>query len=98
MTDDRLDWQVWHRDYDDPDSPVSHRLVYSRAGYDWNIWRMPLRDPGPERRPKPFISNTMLEDNHNTHQTEKRSRTGSSMRPACATICSSTTPIRSTRT
>ena len=30
MTDDRLDWQVWHRDYDDPDSSVSHRLVEVR--------------------------------------------------------------------
>ncbi len=26
-----LDWQSWHRDYDDPDSPVSHRLVEVRA-------------------------------------------------------------------
>jgi Tol biopolymer transport system component len=44
-------------------SAVAHRLVYSRAGYDWNIWRMRLRDPGPERRPKPFISSTVLEEN-----------------------------------
>ncbi|MFZ2015235.1 MAG: hypothetical protein WAV00_15565 [Nocardioides sp.] len=26
-----LDWQSWHRDYDDPDSPVSHRMVEVRA-------------------------------------------------------------------
>jgi hypothetical protein len=28
---DRLDWKVWHHDYDDPDSPVSRRLVEVRA-------------------------------------------------------------------
>jgi len=28
---DRLDWKVWHHDYDDPDSSVSHRLVEVRA-------------------------------------------------------------------
>ncbi|MBO0846259.1 MAG: class I SAM-dependent methyltransferase [Nocardioides sp.] len=27
----RMDWQAWHRDYDDPDSPVSRRLVEVRA-------------------------------------------------------------------
>lgn len=26
-----VDWQSWHRDYDDPDSSVSHRLVEVRA-------------------------------------------------------------------
>jgi precorrin-6B methylase 2 len=26
-----MDWQAWHRDYDDPDSPVSRRLVEVRA-------------------------------------------------------------------
>jgi hypothetical protein len=28
---DRLDWKAWHHDYDDPDSPVSRRLVEVRA-------------------------------------------------------------------
>jgi len=27
----RMDWQAWHRDYDDPDSPVSRRLVEVRS-------------------------------------------------------------------
>jgi SAM-dependent methyltransferase len=31
MSPERQDWQVWHRDYDDPASPVSHRLVEVRA-------------------------------------------------------------------
>jgi precorrin-6B methylase 2 len=33
MTEPRpgMDWQAWHRDYDDPDSPVSRRLVEVRA-------------------------------------------------------------------
>jgi uncharacterized SAM-dependent methyltransferase len=33
MTEDalRMDWQAWHRDYDDPDSPVSRRLVEVRS-------------------------------------------------------------------
>lgn len=26
-----MDWQAWHRDYDDPESPVSRRLVEVRA-------------------------------------------------------------------
>jgi len=26
-----LDWRAWHRDYDDPGSPVSHRLAEVRA-------------------------------------------------------------------
>ena len=26
-----MDWQAWHRDYDDADSSVSHRLVQVRA-------------------------------------------------------------------
>jgi SAM-dependent methyltransferase len=28
---ERLDWRVWHQDYDNPDSPVSHRLVEVRS-------------------------------------------------------------------
>jgi 2-polyprenyl-3-methyl-5-hydroxy-6-metoxy-1,4-benzoquinol methylase len=28
---ERLDWRLWHRDYDDPESSVSHRLVEVRA-------------------------------------------------------------------
>jgi hypothetical protein len=31
VTAGRQDWQVWHRDYDDADSPVSRRLVQVRA-------------------------------------------------------------------
>lgn len=31
MTDARMDWQAWHRDYDDPASPVSRRLVEVRS-------------------------------------------------------------------
>jgi hypothetical protein len=31
MTGGRVDWQQWHRDYDDPDSSVSRRLVQVRA-------------------------------------------------------------------
>lgn len=31
MSSERQDWQVWHRDYDDPGSPVSHRLAEVRA-------------------------------------------------------------------
>ncbi|MGA8248024.1 MAG: class I SAM-dependent methyltransferase [Nocardioides sp.] len=33
MTEHRpgMDWQAWHRDYDDPGSPVSRRLVEVRA-------------------------------------------------------------------
>ncbi len=31
MTAGRQDWQAWHHDYDDADSPVSHRLVEVRA-------------------------------------------------------------------
>jgi hypothetical protein len=27
----RMDWQAWHRDYDDPDSPTSRRLLEVRA-------------------------------------------------------------------
>lgn len=27
---DRMDWTAWHRDYDDPDSSVSHRLLEVR--------------------------------------------------------------------
>ncbi len=26
-----MDWRAWHRDYDDPESPVSHRLLEVRA-------------------------------------------------------------------
>ncbi len=28
---EKLDWRAWHQDYDDPDSPVSHRLVAVRS-------------------------------------------------------------------
>lgn len=28
---ERMDWQVWHQDYDDPDSTVSRRLVVVRS-------------------------------------------------------------------
>jgi Methyltransferase domain len=31
MSAGRQDWQAWHRDYDDADSPVSRRLVQVRA-------------------------------------------------------------------
>ena len=31
MSTGRQDWQAWHRDYDDPGSSVSHRLVEVRA-------------------------------------------------------------------
>ncbi len=31
MSSGRQDWQEWHRDYDDADSPVSRRLVQVRA-------------------------------------------------------------------
>ena len=31
MSGRRQDWQEWHRDYDDADSSVSHRLVHVRA-------------------------------------------------------------------
>ena len=31
MSSGRQDWQVWHRDYDDPGSPVSHRLAEVRT-------------------------------------------------------------------
>jgi SAM-dependent methyltransferase len=31
MSPERQDWQVWHRDYDDPGSPVSHRLAEVRS-------------------------------------------------------------------
>jgi SAM-dependent methyltransferase len=31
MSSGRQDWQAWHRDYDDPGSSVSHRLVEVRA-------------------------------------------------------------------
>jgi SAM-dependent methyltransferase len=31
MSTSRQDWQAWHRDYDDPDSSVSHRLVEVRT-------------------------------------------------------------------
>jgi 2-polyprenyl-3-methyl-5-hydroxy-6-metoxy-1,4-benzoquinol methylase len=31
MTTGRQNWQAWHRDYDDADSPVSRRLVQVRA-------------------------------------------------------------------
>jgi len=34
MSSGRQDWQVWHRDYDDPGSSVSHRLVEVRARLD----------------------------------------------------------------
>jgi eukaryotic-like serine/threonine-protein kinase len=44
----------------------AQRMVFSRAFYDNNIWRLPLRDPGPTGElpvGKKFISSTLLEDN-----------------------------------
>jgi hypothetical protein len=49
MTGDRLDWQVWHRDYDDPDSSVSHRLVEVRARLARLLAAAPTSSAGPVR-------------------------------------------------
>jgi len=42
---DGLDWRAWHADYDDPDSPVSHRLVEVRA----QLAAVLAARPGPVR-------------------------------------------------
>lgn len=41
----RLDWRVWHQDYDDPSSPVSHRLVEVRSRLADSLagWTGPVR-------------------------------------------------------
>jgi len=38
-----MDWQAWHRDYDDPDSPVSQRLVQVRARLTADLAPRPSR-------------------------------------------------------
>jgi hypothetical protein len=44
-----LDWRAWHRDYDDPDSSVSHRLVEVRARLASALAAAPTSSAGPVR-------------------------------------------------